>query len=64
MNTKIILSIIAVVAIIAINPLLGTPSTPTHEECVAYWTTRTASWNNAPSMDTIHNSASYCGDIL
>lgn len=64
MKTKIILAILGIVAVIAINPLLGSGKSVTHSDCVAYWLDRTATWDNAPALDTIHTSASYCGDIL
>lgn len=35
----------------------------THDECVAYWTNRTASWDNVPSIAAINNDAVFCGDV-
>lgn len=35
----------------------------THADCVAYWTHRTATWDNAPSLGQIHNDDLYCGNV-
>ena len=35
----------------------------THAECVAYWVGRTASWENAPTINKIHNDPAFCGGI-
>ena len=36
---------------------------PNHDQCVTYWTDRTATWVNPPSIEHIHNNASYCGNV-
>lgn len=35
----------------------------THADCVAYWTARTATWDNPPSPGQINNDNAYCGNI-
>lgn len=61
----IILSLIGIIAIMTIaGPIMGTPKSPTHQECIKYWEERTSGWNNTPTLDTIHTSSAYCGDVL
>lgn len=35
----------------------------THADCVAYWTARTATWDNPPAVCQINNDDVYCGNI-
>ncbi len=35
----------------------------THADCVAYWTERTATWDNTPCLGQIHNDSAFCGEV-
>ncbi|MCM1221550.1 MAG: hypothetical protein NC548_44440 [Lachnospiraceae bacterium] len=37
---------------------------PSHTDCVAYWSHRTATWQHAPSVAQIENDNIYCGGLL
>ena len=59
--------IIAIITIIACGfwfRAVDARATPaTHAECVAYWTARTASWTDQPTITEIHNDPTFCGGI-
>lgn len=55
--------IIAIITIVACGFWFRAADASTHDDCVAYWTQRTASWNNAPSAQDISNNPVFCGDV-
>ena len=60
----IIIAIITIIACVFWFRAVDARTTPTtHAECVAYWTHRTASWENAPAISKIHNAHTFCGGI-
>ncbi len=60
----LIIAIITIIACAFWFRAVDARATPaTHAECVAYWTTRTASWTNQPTINKIHNDPTFCGGI-
>jgi|GEM_PF-5093769 len=54
--------LLTTICIWIIIPKDKTPQ-PTKNDCIAYWTQRTSSWNNKPSAETIQFDSNFCGDV-
>lgn len=63
MNTITKVLIIAICSVALSIVWFRTADASTHDDCVAYWSQRTASWNNAPSAQDISNNPVFCGDV-